>query len=295
VVQIWLSSDTASWHSSGGSDLPDAIREPLRKLVADDIGIEDFRGLAKLLAQDDGAWFANPAHLARSPHGKSLEARIYQARARSLADFVDAIAAAKKAGDLPDWLEQERQLLRDDTAKFVVDNIDDASLSVGTLPIAMFEKGILATAYDRVLFPAIGLASLSYHLGDQDKEIADRFVAMTWSLRDRWQALDPEDRERVEPMVTTATTRMAVNRGAGREAALSQAIDAFSAAVGTIERGGALHLALPRIRSARKTAIGVAEELQAWLRVVEPPELRQLLRNTLSTAHELDTRCSRFL
>lgn len=293
VVQIWLASGPGAFNTSGTEALPAVVRDPLRVLVTDDIGIEDFRGIAKLLAQHDGAWFAHSSRLEHSPHSDTLDARVYQALARSLEDLVETIGAAIKAGDLPEWLESERRKLRDDTAEFVIENIDDESLSIGALPIAMFEQGVLLTAYDRVFFPAMGLASLALHMTQQVKdELDEQFVAMTFAMRERWQELPGDDQERVAPMVGLATNRVAANRGIGRTTLLNEAADLYNSTTRMIQAGnhiGARH----KVEAAHRAAMAVAEEIENWLRVVEGAEIRKALRDTLSDAHELDALCSR--
>jgi hypothetical protein len=295
VVHLWAANDTGSWHTSGDSSLPDVVRDPLRQIVAADIELDDFRSFAALLARHDDDWFADASHLAGSPHRDTLDARFYLAHARGLGDMVDVMAAALKAGDAPDWLRQEQRSLREQTVEYLLGNIDDPTVMIGPLAIAMFEKGVVESAYDKVLVPALGLASLALHFNESSTETADRLVPLTHDMRRRWKALDTDDHERVEPVVEVATRRMAINRCIGREGALNDAIDLFNATLRLGEATGNFPLVRMRMGQVRSVAIDVAEELQVWMGAVDPPDLRQSLRETIATAHELDARCTRFV
>jgi hypothetical protein len=298
AVDIWARTDTSAWQTSEGS-LPDVIRDPLRALVTQDIELDDFRSFVALLATQDSDWLAEPDHLSPSPHGTTLEARFYAARARDLGDMLDVMAGALQGGDPPRWLLHERQSLRDTVVEIVVEHLDDPDSTLGPLALAMQEKGIVEGAYDRVLFAGTGLASIAYQLSSAQKELADRLVDTLHQVRGWWSALDEDQRDRLAPVVELATRRVALNRMDARDRDLGEAMTVFNRAVDIANatyRGSPAWLnVLPRVNAARAVAVAARTEMVPWLPMVEHDGARKDIELTVKAARELEGLCGQFL
>lgn len=295
AVAIWAASDTASWRQSDTGRLPDAIRGPLRRLVADDIPVDDFRPLAALLATNDGTWLADAASLARSPNRRTLEARFYVARAKDLFDVVDVMAGAIRAGSPPQWLLDERDALRDAAVDILFENLDDPDNTFGAVALAMEEKGVLADERDAVLFGLLGLAGVTFHLTTRGEEIADRYVDLLHDLRKRRSSLPADDRDRLEAVVELATRRVAINRIDARRRILDQAIDVYNAAVDLGRNAypgstGSLE-ARRRIQAVAQLVGPVRAELRRWLPLVDHEGVRTDLHDLIEVTRDIEQHC----
>lgn len=107
AVEIW-SHSTVPWEDEDTYDLPPALAKGLRSLVADKIPLDDFRALARVLAEHDAEWLANERHLWGSPHRDTVEARIWVAKAKGMDTFVAGLAAELRRSTCPQWILSER-------------------------------------------------------------------------------------------------------------------------------------------------------------------------------------------
>lgn len=299
AVGIWATSDAASWQQSdGASSLPDVIRDPLRSLVAGAIGLDDFRAFAALLSMKDSAWFGDPAHVAASPHRASLDARYYQARARRLDEAVQVMAEPIRTGTAPDWLVSERDSLRDAVIEVVLENINEPDNALGAVALTMQQQGVLDGEYDAVLFGAVGIASVTYHLSVAGEEIADHVVSQLHQIRQRFSQLEADQRERVAAPVELATRRVAINRMLARDRELEAAARTINQIV---DRARYTQLGTPswesliwQVRPILSTAVHTRQDMVAWRALVDHDGARRDIQLTIQQADELERVCRQF-
>jgi hypothetical protein len=299
AVDIWSTSDREAWQNSDDSPLPDAFQEPLRELVTADLELDDFRNFVSLLAIHDAAWLQRAGSLASSPHRGTLEARFYIARAQDLGSMIEVMGAAIKQGNAPEWIFDERDSLRSAAVDILFENLDEPDSAFGSIALAMVDNAVLANEYDRLLFTALGTAGVTYHLSEQQQEVADQIVARVHELRSGWQRLDGEDRTRLDPLVELATRRVALNRMLARDRELADAIDAFNgalesgryAAPGTHQYGEAMR----RIAAVAAIARNARDDVRPWLTLVDHEGVREDLDKTVALTRDLEQRCLEIL
>jgi tetratricopeptide (TPR) repeat protein len=299
AVAIWSTSDTASWRNSDTSPLPDAFQDQLHELVVAPIELDDFRDFMGLLAIHDGEWLAAERNIAASPHRHSLEARFYVARARDLHEMVGVIGEAIAAGSPPQWVLDERDSLRSAALEILFENLDEPDNSFGGVALAMADNNVLANPYDDLLFTALGIASVTYHLSTREAEIGDHLVQRTFDVRRSSQQLESEDRSRLEPVIEIATRRVAINRMEARDRELSQAIDIFNSAI-DLARGAeygspAYYEAMRRFRAVLGVATEARDDLLPLMPIVDHAGVRDDMNKTIETTRELEARCLRIM
>jgi hypothetical protein len=298
AIGIWTTAAEGSWRSADGSELPLVIRDPLRELVTADMGIDDFRAFVTILAVKDGAWLAQPSALSGSPHAGSLEARIYQARARGLGDLVKALATEVGTPGTPQWVLDERRALRDATVEIALENIDEQTNAFGFLALTMQEAGLLDTTYDQVLFGAVGLGATAYDLTERNEELLDRLVTKLVDMRGVWSGMPEDDRTRLAPIIELATRRVAINRMRARDRDMSALIDTFNSVVNTAnvtQRGTPMwSLVVTRMRPVQARAVAIRKELTPLRDIVEHDGVRDDIQLTINKTYELEGRCAQF-
>jgi hypothetical protein len=151
AVSVWT-PEALPWHNEP-SELPEALSIALRNLVNEPIEIDLFRSIIKLLSITDASWLARTGSLTGSPHGRSLDARLYRGAALGPIEYVSVLAEATRRPDAPDWVHAEiaetARILRNRyrrTAKPVI-NPDDTVLA-----LAMVERNLEPPSSD-VLVP----------------------------------------------------------------------------------------------------------------------------------------------
>jgi hypothetical protein len=295
---IWATSDAESWQASDGSSFPTVIRDPLRELVVADVELDDFRAFAVLLSREDAAWFGS-TDLDGSPHRTTLEARFYQARARGLDEMVEVMGEAIGSGSPPAWLVAERKSLRDATVQASIEAIDDPETLLGPLALHIHDAGMLETADDKVLFVALGLASVAYNLTTSGDEVADHLVERLHALRGDWDALDDEGKEPAEPIVELATRRVGLNRMAARDRDLSTATNRFNRLVDMAKSTYRGSPTWPNLVHQAglidATARSVRKEMTPWLVIVDHQGARRDIFLTVKQADDLEGLCEQFL
>jgi hypothetical protein len=295
TLAIWQSSDDASWRNSDNSPLPDAFQDPLRRLAVGPIALEDFRNFACVLAIYDSEWMAESSNIAASPHAGTLEAEFYTARADNLTRMVAVMGKAMASGSAPKWVIDERDSLRSAAVDILFENIDEPDSFFGSVALAMVDEGVLATAYDRLLFTALGIAGVTYHLSERNDEIGDRIVGLVHNLRREWQNLDGEDRGRLEPLVELATRRVVINRMNARGRNFDEAVDVYNGAIdlgaGAQPGSPAYIEALRRCDGVSKTCHSIRDEIRQWVPIVDHTGVRDDLNKLIELTRELEGKC----
>ena len=105
AVSVWA-PDSLPWHREPSS-LPDTLSIALRNLVNEPIDLDLFRSIVRLLSVNDPAWLARSGSLTGSPHGRSLDARLYRGAALGPLEYVSVLAEASRRTDVPDWVQAE--------------------------------------------------------------------------------------------------------------------------------------------------------------------------------------------
>jgi tetratricopeptide (TPR) repeat protein len=299
ALTIWSSVDTGSWRNSDNSPLPDAFQDALRRLVLAPLELEDFRCFACVLARYDSEWFANESNTAASPHATSLEARFYIARAQSLVRMIEVMGGAIAHGPAPQWVLDERDSLRSAALDILFENLDEPDSTFGTVALAMLDSGVLAGEEDRLLFTALGVASVTHHLSERNEEVADRLVALLQGLRRDWQQLGGEERERMEPLVELATRRIAINLLQARARRFDEGVDVFNEAIdigGNAEPGSPAYMeALRRIDATANMCRSIRDELRRWVPLVDHEGVRDDLNKVIEMTRELEGRALEIL
>jgi hypothetical protein len=300
ALTIWSVSDTSAWRNSDDSPLPDAFQDALRRLVAaPGLELDDFRSFARLLAIQDSEWFANVRNLAGSPHEGSLEGRFFRARAGDLHRMIEIMGESIRTGSPPPWLLHERDSLREAAVEILLTNLDEPDNTFGSVALAMADNNVLADAYDHLLLTLLGIAGVCYHLSDQGQEIGDRIVGLVHSARRDWQALGPEDRDRVAPFVELATRRAAINRMLARDRDISQAIDLYN---GALDRGRyaapdsyQYRQALQAIARAADAVRAARADLLPWVPLVDHAGAREDIEKSIAMTRELERKALEIL
>ena len=299
ALSIWRDSDQESWRNSDNSPLPDAFQDPLRRLAVAELELADFRVFAGVLAIYDADWLADRANIATSPHADSLEARFFTARAENLSKMIGVMGSAMAAGGAPEWVLDERDSLRAAAIDILFENLDEPDSTFGSVALEMVERRVLATPDDEVLFGALGIASVTYHLSAREEEVADHIVERVQKLRSDWQQLEAGDRDRVEPVVELATRRVTINRLQARAREFDQAVDVFNSAIdlgGSAPPGSpAYSEALQRCRRVSATCRAIRDELRPWVPIVDHEGVREDLDKLIESSRELEGRCLEIL
>jgi hypothetical protein len=300
ALMIWRAHDT-TW-AGGGTGMPAVIRDPLRELVTGDIDVDDFRLLLAVLVAEDQQWLADAAHLNRSPHRSTLEARYYVARAQGLLQLIDVLAEVVPRPACPSWLLDERDAFRGfiiESALDDIDDIDEDDSPYGVLALRLAEEHVLADRADESLFYFVGIAIVTRHLTSIDKELADAAVETLLHRRAEWQSFEPEVRDRIASFVELAVRRAAINRVANCAGAVDNGIDVYNA---LIDRLPLLPPGSPAYYAARRELEVVADvahraevEIARWVGLVEDEDLRTTMSRSLESARELARRSANVL
>jgi hypothetical protein len=299
TLDIWSVSDTESWRSSDNSSLPDAFQNPLRRLVVGPLELADFRAFARVLARYDEEWLADPSNIASSPHASSLEARFYVAQADNLPRMIAVMGEAMASGSSPDWIIRERDSLRSAAVDILFENLDEPDSAFGSVALAMVDHGVLASPEDTALLTALGIAGVSYHLSERSEEVSDRIVDLVRELRGKWQKLDSEDRDRVEPLIELATRRVAINRMKARGRDFDESVDLFNSAIdlgGQAQPGSPAYLkALERCQATANSCGAIRQEIRGWVPIVDHEGVREDLNELIEMTRDLERRCMEIL
>lgn len=105
VVSVWA-PESLPWHDEP-SPLPESLSIALRNLVNEPIEIDLFRSIVKLLSVTDPSWLARSGSLTGSPHGRSLDARLYRGAALGPLEYVSVLAEASRRPEPPEWVAVE--------------------------------------------------------------------------------------------------------------------------------------------------------------------------------------------
>jgi hypothetical protein len=167
---VWA-PESLPWHDEP-SGVPEHLSIALRNLVNEQIDLDLFRAIVKLMSVTDPAWLARTGSLTGSPHGRSLEARLYRGAALGPVEFVAVLAEATRSAVIPEWVHAEIadvvRILRGRYRRAAQPDIhpDDAALA-----LAMHERCVVAADTDVLLPLAVcGLCDRAEPNGDAPEE-----------------------------------------------------------------------------------------------------------------------------
>ncbi len=151
AVSVWA-PESLPWHDEP-SGLPETLSIALRNLVNEPIDIDLFRSIVKMLSVTDPAWLARTGSLTGSPHGRSLEARLYRGAALGPLEYVSVLSEATRRTDPPEWVAAEiADAVRILRARYRRKASPTPHPDDCTLALAMIERGLEPTDSD-VLVP----------------------------------------------------------------------------------------------------------------------------------------------
>lgn len=160
AVSVWT-PDAMPWHDVP-NDMPEQLAISLRTLVNEDIDLELFRGIVKMQSVTDGVWLGRSGSLTSSLHGRTLEARMFRARALGPMEFVNVLAEATRRDEPPEWVAAEiadtvrilRRCYRRQAAP--VPQPEDSILA-----LAMIERGLPLQTTDNIVLVPLAIPAVS--------------------------------------------------------------------------------------------------------------------------------------
>ena len=151
AVSVWA-PESLPWHDEP-SGLPETLSIALRNLVNEAIDIDLFRSIVKMLSVTDPAWLARTGSLTGSPHGRSVEARLYRGAALGPLEYVSVLSEATRRTDPPEWVDAEiADAVRILRARYRRRAAPSPHPDDCILALAMIERGLEPTDSD-VLVP----------------------------------------------------------------------------------------------------------------------------------------------
>ncbi|HEU5470190.1 MAG TPA: hypothetical protein VFV67_06015 [Actinophytocola sp.] len=302
ALDMWRSDATNVWQGEEGAQLqlPTVLREPLRAVVTERIDIDDFRAIAEAMALFDPVWLRAPGSLAGSPHRNSLEARYFVARAEDgLLPVVEMFGTVKAWDTAPAWLGDARDKLVDDTIEFLIDHINDPDNAAGVIAKALVEqvRGLAPRA--RVILALLAVATLTYHLSEQDLEISDLIIELFNTHERKIPALEPDEGKVPANLAELCVRRIALNLQQARGNELESMREPYNTALTVLDR-------VPRgtppwFQARAQVAEFVAAcqrtrtQLRPWLRRLADADVRETVMDFLERCHEVELRADRVL
>ncbi|WP_410564515.1 hypothetical protein [Amycolatopsis sp. cmx-4-61] len=300
ALEIWRGEGERVWEGEEpGRELPTVLREPLRRIITEDIPLADFREISLVLAKFDSDWLRQPASLASSPHAKSLEAGYARARAeQDLSEVVGFFASVRDWEGAPDWLPAARDQLINDVRAAIVEDIDGATVA-GYTAFALATRLTGLTPYDQVSLSMLSTCTISYTLLLEEKEISDAIVAMHRSALELFPKLSEEDRARIEPFVELATRRAAINIQQARLRDFQQVVEPYNDALDIIDMAQRGTPAWFTARGVVARTVDLCREIRTqllpWSRAVEHADTRTDLLDFLDHIRDLEFKAQRVL
>lgn len=305
ALHTWQTDSTNIWRGEDPDrqQLPAVLRQPLRSVLLEPIDLDDFRAIASVLALHDSQWLATPESLRSSPHRDSLEARYFRARALASQDMfattVDVLGTVQDWEQAPEWITAARGNLVRQTIEFLFDHLDDPDNTAGLIAHALVEKVTGLPARERVVLALLAVATLTYHLSEQDLEIAESLVTLFRQARAEAATLDRELAGPLDQLVELATRRIALNLHQARARELDAQINSYNVAIATLARvppGTSLWLTARRVVAELIDSCQRArEQLGPWLRLVEHADLREMLTDLMEHTRDIELKARRVL
>ncbi|MGW4210923.1 hypothetical protein ACWEIJ_23230 [Lentzea sp. NPDC004789] len=303
ALRMWQGDGSKNWEGEdlAADKLPSMLREPLRTIITQPIGLDEFREVAGVLARFDAEWLRAPQSLAASPHRDSLEASFYRARAseQMYTAIVDVLATVTDWDSAPEWIRQERDDLVQQTKEYLLEHIDDPDNVAGVVALALAQRLHGVSRFDQVCLLLLGVATLTYHVTHREEEIANSLVDAYTAATRSAPGLPAEDQEKVSSLLDLAQRRIAFNLYKARSREVQERIDNYNAALDLLDRAqmgsNAWFLARHEVAETVEMCTRVRDQLTPWLRAANHEDVRSLLMDLLDHVRELETKARRVL
>ncbi|MGW6441846.1 hypothetical protein [Lentzea sp. NPDC055074] len=303
ALRMWRSDGSKIWEGEdrAADKLPAMLREPLRTVVTQPIGLDEFREVADVLARFDSEWMRAPRSLAGSPHHATLEASFYRARASedTYTAVVNVLATITDWAGAPDWIREERDDLVQQTKEYLFEHIDDPDNVAGIVALAIARQVTGLTRYDQVCLLLLGVATLTYHVTTREEEIADSLVDSYLTARRTAATLEEDDQDRLGSLLNLTQRRIGLNLYKSRAREVEARIDTYNSALGLLNQAQtgspAWFAGRQEVAETVDMCTRVREQLTPWLRGADSEDLRSLLMDLLDHVRELETKARRVL
>ncbi len=303
ALAAWQSDSTKIWEGEGGEQrtLPTVLREPLRSIVTESIELDDFRVVVAAMARFDADWLRAPASLLASPHRETLEAKYHVALAANdmFMSAVDVLGTVHDWETAPAWLRDARDDLVRQTLDFLVEHIEDPDNLAGIIARALVEKVRGLRDRDRVLLALLAVATIAYHLTENDGEIAEGVIVLFEQYQVKARDLPPEDRKVADSLVELCVRRVTLNLAQARQTELAQLIDPYNLALDVLDRaprGTAIWFQARRQVAVVLEACEQAQaQLRPWLGRLDDLDVRDMVKGFLESATDLEFKARRVL
>lgn len=193
AIQIWGTTDEP-W--TQGDQLPDALAMALRNLVMDDLPMEDFRLIARLLADYDREWLASPGQLDGAHHGASPEARVLVARATGFAEFLGALRSVVLADAASPWATE----MRDSVVAAALDAVivDEPDTGAVLFGMAILDEELPMPKDDLAVLRAFVARGVARNIDPDEGEPNDKFLDWLEAAASELDRMPADLRERAD-------------------------------------------------------------------------------------------------
>lgn len=196
AVQVAL----AAWSAANSSledddgDIPVALRDALRELVVGRIDLDQFRTIARYLANNDDDWVATNRFM-NSPHAATLEARLFSARASDISEYCEILGTNSGPG-CPQWVIDEADEVAGQLVRLLLSS--DMQRHIPILAMRMADGGLNNSSITRIEIKG-ALALRLDDVIDEESEPLEKFILWVESARRALPSvvLSDEDRDRV--------------------------------------------------------------------------------------------------
>ncbi|GLY47519.1 hypothetical protein [Lentzea sp. NBRC 102530] len=303
AMRMWRSDGSKIWEGEdrAADKLPAMLREPLRTIVTQPIGLDEFREVADVLARFDAEWLRAPQSLAGSPHRATLEATFYRARASEdmYTAIVNVLGTITDWAGAPDWIREERDDLVHQTKEYLFDHLDDPDNVAGVVALAIARQVTGLAKYDHVCLLLLGTATLTYHVTTREEEIAVSLVESYLAARQAATTLTEDQQERLTGLLELTQRRIGFNLYQAREREVEARIDTYNRALGLLNQAQtgspAWFAGRQEVAATVDMCTRVREQLTPWVRGADSGDLRSLLMDLLEHVRELETKARRVL
>jgi hypothetical protein len=126
ALVLWERDDDRVWEDTDEEDeLPQEIRVALRGLISEPLPDDRYIRLLRTLAIHDDDWLAEQASSAFGNRASDPTVRVFQARARGLSDFAEALAAELRTVNPPQWMLEERDSIVQAAINVLADDVSN--------------------------------------------------------------------------------------------------------------------------------------------------------------------------
>ncbi|TDI52568.1 MAG: hypothetical protein E2O95_04110 [Acidobacteria bacterium] len=230
AFHIWTSNRQA-WEEEEEEDgesfeLPGGLIDAIRGLAVQDIELEDFRDMLRLLANFDREWLADESHTSASPHVTSVERRVFVAKASAdPADYIEAIASGLKRNSDLEWLAAERDSVVNGLRSLIFK--DPENVGPAVYAFTAVDIGLPMDPFDLVVLTGGAVISISRSLASEEQIPAERVVELFEQARSSVGDLSDDERNAAEEIINIAGNSLAMAIAAGHEEQLRQGLQAF--------------------------------------------------------------------